>query len=74
MTGYWNKPEETAAAFREIDGRRYFLTGDIGHVDGDGYLLITDRKKDMILVNFSGQAGVSPNTDSMVWQISGIVA
>jgi long-chain acyl-CoA synthetase len=50
MQGYWNKPQENAAVFREIDGRRYFLTGDIGHVDEDGYIVITDRKKDMIIV------------------------
>lgn len=50
MQGYWNRPKDNEAAFREIDGRRYFLTGDIGHVDEDGYILITDRKKDMILV------------------------
>jgi len=50
MKGYWNKPEEDAKVFREIEGKRYFLTGDIGHADEDGYLLITDRKKDMIIV------------------------
>ena len=50
MQGYWNKPEENEKVFREIDGQRYFLTGDIGHVDEDGYILVTDRKKDMILV------------------------
>ena len=50
MQGYWNKPEENAAAFREINGNRYFLSGDIGHIDEGGYILITDRKKDMILV------------------------
>ena len=50
MKGYWNKPAETAEVFREIDGRRYFLTGDIGHVDEDGFVVITDRKKDLILV------------------------
>jgi long-chain acyl-CoA synthetase len=50
MKGYWNKPEEDAKVFREIDGRRYFLTGDIGHADEDGYLLVTDRKKDMVIV------------------------
>jgi long-chain acyl-CoA synthetase len=50
MTGYWNKPEENKAVFREFEGKRYFLTGDIGHMDEEGYLLITDRKKDLILV------------------------
>ncbi|MGD9973382.1 MAG: long-chain fatty acid--CoA ligase [Desulfatirhabdiaceae bacterium] len=50
MTGYWNKPEENKAVFREIDGRRYFLTGDVGHIDPEGYIIITDRKKDLILV------------------------
>lgn len=50
MQGYWQKPAENDAVFREIDGRRYFLTGDIGHVDEEGYIVITDRKKDMIIV------------------------
>jgi long-chain acyl-CoA synthetase len=50
MQGYWNKPEENKKVFREIDGERYFLTGDIGHVDEEGYIIITDRKKDMVLV------------------------
>ncbi len=50
MKGYWNRPDETDETFREIDGNRFFLTGDIGHVDDQGYILITDRKKDMILV------------------------
>ena len=50
MKGYWNRPEEDEKVFRTIDGGRYFLTGDIGHVDPEGYILITDRKKDMILV------------------------
>ncbi len=47
MMGYWNKPEETAKAMRGD----WLLTGDIGHRDGDGYYYITDRKKDMLLVN-----------------------
>lgn len=50
MKTYWNKPEETAEVFREIEGNRFFLTGDIGHVDENGFVVITDRKKDMILV------------------------
>jgi long-chain acyl-CoA synthetase len=51
MKGYWNKPEENRNAFRQIGGRRYFLTGDIGHIDEGGYIHITDRKTDMILVS-----------------------
>lgn len=50
MKGYWNKPEETKEVMREINGRRYFLTGDIGHMDEDGFFVISDRKKDMINV------------------------
>jgi long-chain acyl-CoA synthetase len=50
MMGYWNNPEENDAVFRKIDGKRFFLTGDIGHIDEEGFLLITDRKKDMIIV------------------------
>lgn len=50
MMGYWNKPEANQEVFREIGGSRYFLTGDIGHFDEDGFVFITDRKKDMIIV------------------------
>jgi long-chain acyl-CoA synthetase len=47
MQGYWNQPDETKKAFR--DG--WLLTGDVGYRDADGYYFITDRKKDMLLVN-----------------------
>lgn len=50
MKGYYKKPEETEAVMREFDGKRYFLTGDIGKYDEDFYFYITDRKKDMISV------------------------
>jgi len=47
MMGYWNKPEETAKVMRN----GWLLTGDVGYRDADGYYYITDRKKDMLLVN-----------------------
>ena len=50
MKGYWKRPDANDEVFRQINGDRYFLTGDIGHVDEEGYLVITDRKKDMIIV------------------------
>ena len=50
MREYWGQPEESAAVFRELDGKRYFLTGDIGHMDEEGFFVLSDRKKDMILV------------------------
>ncbi|MBU0969749.1 MAG: long-chain fatty acid--CoA ligase [Proteobacteria bacterium] len=50
MKGYWKRPDANEEVFRQIDGDRYFLTGDIGHIDSDGYITITDRKKDMIIV------------------------
>jgi len=53
MREYWNRPEETAAAFHG----EWFLTGDIGHMDADGFLYLVDRKKDMIL---SGGFNVYP--------------
>ena len=55
MAGYWNQPEETRKAFT-ADG--YFKSGDIGFMDGDGYVTIVDRIKDMIVV---GGFKVFPN-------------
>jgi fatty-acyl-CoA synthase len=50
--GYWRRPDATAAAFIELDGKRFFRTGDIGYADADGYFFMTDRLKRMI--NASG--------------------
>ena len=45
--GYWKNPQATAEVMRH----GWLLTGDVGYRDGDGYFFITDRKKDMLLVN-----------------------
>jgi acyl-CoA synthetase (AMP-forming)/AMP-acid ligase II len=45
---YWNKPKETAEAFIEINGRKYFRSGDYGYMDEDGYFFILDRIKRMV--------------------------
>ena len=50
--GYWNDPRATAEAFVEIEGKRFFRTGDLARCDEDGYFFMTDRLKRMI--NTSG--------------------
>lgn len=62
MKGYWNLPEATQSAFTRSG---WLKTGDIGIIDGDGYLAIRDRKKDMIIVKglkvFSAQVEATIN-------------
>ena len=43
MQGYLNNPEKTASVIREMDGTRWYITGDKGHIDEDGFLFIVDR-------------------------------
>ena len=66
MLGYWNKPEETAKAMRGD----WLLTGDIGHRDADGYYYITDRKKDMLLVN--GINVYPREVEEIIYQFPGV--
>ena len=52
FNGYWKRQDATEAAFFDMDGKRFFRSGDLGRVDEDGYFFITDRLKRMI--NASG--------------------
>jgi long-chain acyl-CoA synthetase len=58
MHGYWNNPTATAQTFwTDPEGRRWLRSGDIGRIDAEGYLYVTDRKKDMII---SGGQNIYP--------------
>ena len=46
--GYWRRPEATEEAFIELDGERFFRTGDLGYYDEEGYFFLVDRVKRMI--------------------------
>jgi long-chain acyl-CoA synthetase len=66
MRGYWNQPESTAKALRN----GWLLTGDVGHGDNDGYFYITDRKKDMLIVN--GINVYPREIEEVIYQIPGV--
>jgi long-chain acyl-CoA synthetase len=66
MVGYWQLPEETAKVIRH----GWLLTGDIGYRDAEGYYFITDRKKDMLLVN--GINVYPREIEEIVYQFPGV--
>ena len=63
-TGYWRDREKTAAAFHP---EGWFRSGDVGHLDADGFLFLTDRKKDMIISG--GENIASSEVERVVYQM-----
>jgi long-chain acyl-CoA synthetase len=66
--GYWNMPVETAQSFEDD----WFKTGDVGHLDAEGYLSITDRKKD--LIKTSGGKFIAPQPIEGSLKVNPLVA
>jgi fatty-acyl-CoA synthase len=68
--GYWNDPQKTAEAFAELDGKRFFRSGDLGYMDAEGFFFFTDRLKRMI--NASGFKVWPAEVESMMYQHAAI--
>ncbi len=68
--GYWKRPDASAAAFITLEGKRFFRSGDLGHVDADGYFFLTDRLKRMI--NASGFKVWPAEVEALMFRHPGI--
>ena len=64
--GYWNDAQKTAEAFIEIEGKKFFRSGDLGYIDDDGFFFFTDRLKRMI--NASGFKVWPAEVEAMMYQ------
>jgi fatty-acyl-CoA synthase len=64
--GYWRRPDADAEAFVTVDGRRYYRSGDLGHVDDENYVFMSDRLKRMI--NASGFKVWPAEVESMLYE------
>lgn len=68
FSGYWRRPDLKASEFR-ADG--YFITGDVGHIDGDGYVTIAGRAKDLVI---TGGLNVYPKEiETLIDSLDGVV-
>jgi fatty-acyl-CoA synthase len=66
FAGYWKNPAATEATFIQLDGQRFFRTGDLGYYDEDGYFFIVDRLKRMI--NASGYKVWPAEVETMLYR------
>ena len=66
FAGYWKNPAATEATFIQLDGKRFFRTGDLGYYDEDGYFFIVDRLKRMI--NASGYKVWPAEVETMLYR------
>jgi long-chain acyl-CoA synthetase len=71
MLGYYNKPEESALVLRELEGKTWLYTGDVGKMDEEGYFYLVDRKKDMAII---GGFNVYPSVVERVLKLHPAVA
>jgi fatty-acyl-CoA synthase len=69
--GYWNRPEESARACVQIDGKRFLRTGDLGYIDEDGYFFMVDRLKRMI--NAAGFKVWPSEVETSMYQHPGVL-